>query len=103
MTPDELDVMERMWAAGMPTADIASSLGVSVQVVHATAFNHRSRFPKRGHYGERATWPCGGCFMECEPADNPRQYPCDLPTRQWAAAHRLDPGDELGYVWEVEK
>ena len=103
MTPDELDVMERMWREKMPTTDIARALGVSVKVVHATAHNHRERFPLRGHYGERATWPCGGCFMECEPnLDNAHQYPCDLPTRQWAAAHRLDPGDELGYVWKKE-
>ena len=103
MTADELDVMERMWAAGMPTADIARALGVSVEVVHMTAKNRRNRFPKRGHFGERVTWPCGGCFLECEPRMNhTKQYPCDLPMRQWAAAHRLDPGDELGYVWEVE-
>ena len=104
MTDEELDTMERMWRMGCTGGYIARVLGVTPSVVQATASMHRDRFPYHGHFGERATWPCGGCFMECEPRMNhTKQYPCDLPMRQWAAAHRLDPGDELGYVWEGEK
>ena len=49
---------------------------------------------------------CDGCFLECEAhkmvrpnAGNP--YPCSDGMRAWAAAHKNDRGDALGYVREV--
>lgn len=51
---------------------------------------------------------CKGCFMECGsyemvPKGFARPYPCNLVTRTWAARHRHDPGDELGYVYETDE
>lgn len=52
---------------------------------------------------ERLPERCHGCFIECERRRNqPKPFPCDKETRDWAAAHRFDPGDERGYVREGE-
>ena len=48
---------------------------------------------------------CSGCFIACRPNEMVgnrlgREYPCTNALRKWAGAHRNDPGDELGFVWE---
>lgn len=52
----------------------------------------------------RARFPCRHCFLQCEPynasSKTSRIYPCRDSLRVWAGAHRDDPGDEDGYVWE---
>ena len=48
---------------------------------------------------------CDGCFMQCDPVvkwshGQQQVYPCVEPLRKWAIAHKDDPGDERGFVWE---
>ena len=59
--------------------------------------------PREGQSEPRGV-TCWSCFLRCKmSANDSKPYPCDRSLREWAAAHRLDPGDELGYVWEVEQ
>jgi len=102
MTPDELDVMERMWANGKSVVAIAREMNCSQGTVRSIAHRHRDRFPRRYNGNIHARHACRSCFLYCEsPWGKP--YPCDLSMREWAEAHRYDPGDALGYVWEEEQ
>jgi IS30 family transposase len=47
MTDDELDLMERLWRAGMPSKQIARLLGYSDHTIRARACRDRERFPYR--------------------------------------------------------
>lgn len=47
MTDDELALMERLWAAGVPTKQIARILGYCDGTVRATARRYRARYPYR--------------------------------------------------------
>lgn len=47
MTNDELDLMERLWRAGMPSKQIARLLGYSDHTVRTRASHDRERFPYR--------------------------------------------------------
>ena len=47
MTDDELDLMERLWAAGMPTKQIARVLWYCDHTIRARACRDRERFPYR--------------------------------------------------------
>lgn len=47
MTDEELNDMERMWAAGVPTKVIASKLCYSSRTVMSLASHDRKRFPRR--------------------------------------------------------
>lgn len=55
MTPDELDEMERLWAARMHIADIADRLGYSPVTVQQTMARNRARYPYRHKHVPRAT------------------------------------------------
>lgn len=50
LTPEQLDEMERMWAAGVSAQHIADTLGVTKQQVHTTAMCDRGRFPYRHRF-----------------------------------------------------
>ena len=47
MTDTELDEVERMWADGVPVADIASSMCYSESYIRHVACEHRDRLPYR--------------------------------------------------------
>lgn len=55
MTPDELDQMERLWAARMHVTDIADRLGYSPVTVQQTAARNRARFLHRHKHVPRET------------------------------------------------
>lgn len=47
MTDDELALMEHLWAAGMPTKQIARILGYCDGTIRTRASRDRRRFPYR--------------------------------------------------------
>jgi len=54
LTPEQLNEMERMWAAGVSAQHIAETLCVTVQQVNMTAMCDRGRFPYRHKYVPQA-------------------------------------------------
>lgn len=47
MTPDELDEMERLWAAHVRIEDIADAIGYSTPTIVKAAASDRKRYPSR--------------------------------------------------------
>ena len=47
MTPDELDEMERLWAARVRLEDIADAIGYSMSTIEKAAASDRERYPRR--------------------------------------------------------
>lgn len=47
MTPDELDEMERLWAARVRVEDIADAIGYSTSTIVKAAASDRKRYPSR--------------------------------------------------------
>lgn len=47
MTPDELDQMERLWAARVRVEDIADAIGYSTSTIVKAAASDRKRYPRR--------------------------------------------------------
>ena len=47
MTPDELDEMERLWAACVRVEDIADAIGYSTSTIEKAAASDRERYPRR--------------------------------------------------------
>lgn len=72
MTNDELARMERMWAEGVPSKEIARELGYSDHTVRARACRDRARFPYRRREPtrvERETWVALMLSGDATPAD----------------------------------
>lgn len=72
MTDDELDLMERLWRAGMPSKQIARLLGYSDHTIRARASHDRGRFPYRRLTptpAEREAWVALMLSGDATPAD----------------------------------